>query len=475
MRSSERQRTIRIADFDLPRGAVSIEALMAMPRERWEHLRTEINLRRRDEPARPLARCRICGGGVFIRAQAVADGDHMPLYYHFPEAPKGCPWHEGGTMTPDAARAAQYHGHQESALHRHLCQTIEALAKADPRCAASAVDTYLRPAIHQRGRWPDVFLDMGELGRFALEVQLSKPFAPEIAARHLHYEREGVRLIWIFRELESPLPQGFHDVITMQRGNAFLFDDAAQSASIDSGTLILSCYLEDGQGGYLEPRLVRLDDLNTASGRSVFLEDRRSDRLTAYCREVRNHWWKALQHAQRESPNSPFYSERFAPAWTSICGQVPDLSKWKDDYWASHSDRAQAHLASLFAIFCSVAHSAEQGTDTLYITRHSGDGALLAMLNSKFSGADFLPYANLLQAFVENTPFADLLGRPSLQKILGNARDAQTQIDPGHVVWWAVVRMFPEALDGLVRAELIDLGELPPWACSSAGEGVEPM
>ena len=97
------------------------------------------------------------------------------------------------------------------------------------------------------------------------------------------------------------------------------------------------------------------------------------------------------------------------------------------------------------------------------------------MLNSKFSGADFLPYANLLQAFVENTPFADLLGRPSLQKILGNARDAQTQIDPGHVVWWAVVRMFPEALDGLVRAELIDLGELPPWACSSAGEGVEPM
>ena len=36
MRSSERQRTIRIADFDLPRGAVSIEALMAMPRERWE-------------------------------------------------------------------------------------------------------------------------------------------------------------------------------------------------------------------------------------------------------------------------------------------------------------------------------------------------------------------------------------------------------------------------------------------------------
>lgn len=198
----------------------------------------------------------------------------------------------------------------------------------------------------------------------------------------------------------------------------------------------------------------------------MFLEDRRSERLTAYCREVRNHWWKALQHAQRERPNSPFYSERFALVWTSICTHVPDLSEWKDDYWTSHSDRGQAHLASLFAIFCSVAHSAEQGKDTLYITRHSGDGALLAMLNSKFSGADFLSYANLLQAFLMTTPLAGLLDRPSLQKILGNARDVQTQINSAHVVWQAVARMFPETLDGLVRAELIDLGQLPAWACN---------
>jgi hypothetical protein len=453
-----------VADFDLPRGAVSIEALMAMPRERWEHLRSEINMRRRDEPARPLARCRLCEGGVFIRAQAV-EGDHIPFYAHFPESPANCPWYEGGTLTPDDARAAQYQGHQESALHRHLCQTIEALAKADPRCVASAIDTYLRPAIHKRGRWPDVFLDMGKLGRFALEVQLSKPFAPEIAARHLHYEREGVRLIWIFGELEDPLPQGFHDVVTMQRGNAFVFDEDAQAASVARGVLVLKCSLEDGKGGWLKPRLVGLDDLETASGRSVFLEDRRSERLAAYCRDVRNRWWKALQQAQRDRPNSPFYSEWFAPAWASVRAHVPALSGWKEDYWATRADKGQAHLAALFAIFCSIAHSAEQGSETLYITRHSGDGALLAMLNSKLSSAEFAPYADLLEAFLRTTPLANLLDRPSLQKILSNARAGHVQISAGHPVWNAVARLFPEALDNVVRAEMMDLVQLPTWAC----------
>lgn len=65
---SRHQRTILIADFELPRGAVTIERLMAMPRARWEHLRSQINVRRREDRLRPLARCRICEGGIFIRA-----------------------------------------------------------------------------------------------------------------------------------------------------------------------------------------------------------------------------------------------------------------------------------------------------------------------------------------------------------------------------------------------------------------------
>lgn len=151
-----RQRTIRIVDFELPRGAVTIEALMAMRRESWEHLRTQINLRRQDDTGVPLARCRLCEGGVFIRSQATKSG-HVPMFVHFPEGSKDCPWYEGKNLRPDDARAAQYQGHQESALHRQLCVMIEALTKNDPRYEDSAVDTYLRPAIHKRGRWPDIY------------------------------------------------------------------------------------------------------------------------------------------------------------------------------------------------------------------------------------------------------------------------------------------------------------------------------
>lgn len=181
MRSlSARQRTIRIADFDLPRGVISIESLMAMPRESWEHLRSEINLRRRLEPDRPLARCRLCEGGVFIRAQSVENG-HVPLYAHFPESPVSCPWYEGGTIKPDDARAAQYQGHQELALHRHLCQLIEMLAKMDTRCRHSAIDTYLRPDIHKRGRWPDVFLDMGSSDGSPWKYKSQSPLRPRLS------------------------------------------------------------------------------------------------------------------------------------------------------------------------------------------------------------------------------------------------------------------------------------------------------
>ncbi len=462
------KRTIRIADFEHPRGAVSIETLMAMERPDWAHLRDQINLRRADIPGQPLARCRLCEHGVFIRAQAV-DDDHLPMFAHFPGGPEDCPWYDGGTIRPDDARAAQYQGHQESALHRRTCQTVEAMAKQDARCVDSAIDTYLRPALHQRGRYPDVFLGMTGLGRFAVEVQLSKPFAPEISARHLHYDREGVKLIWVFLELAKPLPQGFHDVISMQRGNAFLFDAAAEAESLAMGTLVLSCYLENGKGGWLAPRLVTLDDLDITTGRSVFLEDRRSERLIALCKDGRSRWWQALAQARREKPDNPFHHDAYEPAWASVRAHVPALSQWKDDHWARHGERGRAHLASLFAILCSVAHSAERGEDVLYISRYSGDGRLLAMLNSKLSSTSYFPYADLLETFLGNSACRDLIDRASFRKLIAAARAGSPQVGQDHPVWMAMARLFPEALNSLIRAELADLGRLPGWA-----QGAEP-
>lgn len=469
----QHQRAIKIADFELPRGAITIEALMAMPRESWGYLRAQINLRWASAPEIPLARCRLCEGPVFIRTQATGDGDHTPMFVHYSESKKDCPWHEGKNLRPDDARAAQYQGHQESALHRRLCQIIEELAKADARCTESSIDTYLRPAIHSRGRWPDVYLNVEGLGQFALEVQLAKPFAPEIAARHIHYDREGVKLLWIFNNLEEPLPQGFHDVITMQRGNAFLFDDAAEAASIEQGKLVLQCYLEDGKGGWIRPRLVMLDDLDP-SARSAFVEDCRSKRINDYCKDGRARWWAALQTAKKKKPGAPFYAESFEPAWAFLRTYVPELSVWKEDFGVQYAEKSRAHLAKLFAILCSIAHSVQSGIQTVYITNYHGDGALLAMLNSKLSSVEFQSYADLIEIFLRSTPLADLLARKSLQKKLVGARAATRQVDQSHPVWRAMARLFPEILDNLVRTELAELGQLPRFGHSNRRERAAP-
>ena len=463
---SRHQRTILIADFELPRGTVTIEQLMAMPRAGWEHLRNQINVRRRKDRSRPIARCRICEGGVFIRAQAVSDS-HIPMYAHYPEASKACPWYEGSNLRSDDARAAQYQGHQESALHRRLCSTIEQLVRADPHCTHTAVNTYLRSEIHKRGRWPDVFADLSGLGRFALEVQLSKPFAPEIAARHVHYDAEGITLVWIFNTLEDPMPQGFHDVVAMQRGNAFVFDDEAEAASIERGTLVLKCFMENGQGGWHESRLIALDDLQTGSGRSAFVEDCRSEALKQRCKKERSRWWDATKLARKERPNSPEYSDHFEDVWSDMKAGIPGLWEWERDFWIERSNRARAHAAVLYAILCSVAHSAAANRPILHITRFSGDGAVLSMLNSKLNGSDFKQCASLIEAFVGGTSLSELLEKASLRRFIAEAKQAEAQVDQDHPLWRIMTLLFPEVLDGLVRAELTDLGQLPDWASSA--------
>ncbi|WP_206245412.1 competence protein CoiA family protein [Novosphingobium terrae] len=458
-----RKRSIRIADFELPRGEVKIEALMGMPREAWDHLRAEINRRRTSEPDRPLARCRLCKQGVYIRSEPARVG-HSPLYAHFPGSNEDCPWFDGGSITPDDARAAQYQGHQESAAHRRMCDRIAEILQLDERCGKADVDTYRRPEIHKRGRWPDIYAEVETLGRFTLEVQLSKPFAPEISARHLHYEREGVSLIWIFSELAVPLPQGFHDVITMQRGNAFLFDATAEEEAVKRSTLVLSCYLEDGKGGFQPPRLVTLDDLNLSAGRSVFLEDCRSQRLLARCKATKAGWWGALMLARKESPDDPYYHEAFKRPWSAVRDHFAYFRENMEDTASGGDGRDRARIASLFGILCSIAHSAAEGKDVLYITKHKAEGRLLAMLNSKLASTIFQPYADLIETFLTRTACRDLLERESLRKALGRAKVDSAQASPGHPGWDTMQDIFPEVLDGIVRSELADLGSLPAWA-----------
>ena len=463
------QRTIEIADFELPRGAVPIGQLMAMPRATWDHLRNEITRRRQQDPAKPLARCRLCQGPVFIRSH-FAGGEHAPVFAHYPESPADCPWYDGINLTPDDARAMQYRGHQETALHRWMCDTIAEFVQRDPRCRKVTVDTYRRPAVEKRGRYPDVYAELEGLGSFAIEVQLAKPFAPEIAARHLHYEAEGVALIWVFRELPAELPQGFHDVITLQRGNAFLFDDAAFAASNHRGTLALTALLENDRGGFLKPREVGLDDLDRSSGRSVFLEDRRSNRLLAYCKAGRDKWWEAFRQAPPADFDYPFDQACFMPAWDSIKAFIPELSPWKRQCWEVEFVRGDRLFAELAAILFSIARTAMAGKDRVYVTKFSDGSALTSMLNAKLAAHAFMPFATLIETMLAATPARDRLERTSISRSLTFAKQGAAQVQPGHPVWAGATRLFPEIFDGLRREELADLGRLPAWASGAADD-----
>ena len=331
------------------------------------------------------------------------------------------------------------------------------------------MNTYLRSEIHKRGRWPDVFADISGLGRFALEVQLSKPFAPEIAARHVHYDAEGITLVWIFNTLEDPMPQGFHDVVAMQRGNAFVFDDEAEAASIERGTLVLKCFMENSQSGWRESRLIVLDDVQIGSGRFAFVEDCRSEALKQRCKMERSRWWNAMKLARQERPNSSEYSGHFEGVWSDMKAGIPGLWEWERDFWTERSNSARAHAAVLYAILCSVAHSAAARRPILHITRFSGDGAVLSMLNSKLSGAEFKHCAGLIEAFVGATSLSELLEKASLRRFIAESKQAEPQLDQDHPLWRVMARLFPEVLDGLVRAELSDLGQLPDWASSASG------
>jgi hypothetical protein len=75
-----------------------------------------------------------------------------------------------------------------------------------------------------------------------------------------------------------------------------------------------------------------------------------------------------------------------------------------------------------------------------------------------------MPYAVLVESMLRATRVRDLLGRDSLDRTLERAKLEAEQVAADHPVWAGATRLFPEIFDGLRRAELADLGQLPDWA-----------
>lgn len=409
-------------------GAITAHDLLAMPSDSWGMLRDRITDRRNGKDGLS-ARCMACDGQVYIRTSRIR-GVSRPLFAHYAGSDPSCPWYQGRNISPDDARAAQYKGRQESDFHRLMCEQVAQLVALDERYIRHAVAEYLPPTENVHGRFPDVYVEWEGFGPFAVEFQMSGTFQTEISARCKHYEREGIPLLWILFGIDTAraVPQSFRDVIRRHRGNAFVLDPAALTASREQKTLILSCYFANGDG-FDGPTLVRFDELTIPRSKLPYHEDRLVAPRLRDINQRRLPWFRALDEWERHQ---------------SLC---------------SLDREASVLVAAAFSIV-----AAANGRERNYLKTRQN---LSAMLNSQLDEGPsrdrgvISRYARLLTQLIENSAQSTLLN----SKVGEHLRRATAkQADESSSEWQLLRHLLPEALDPVLREELAYLDALPDWA-----------
>lgn len=413
-------------------GPLSARDLLAMPRDGWESLRAGITDHRNGQDGL-TARCVACQGPVYITTS-----HSRPLFAHYQGSDPRCPWYTGKNMHPNDARAAQYRGQQESEMHRSMCELIAELAALDERCESTKVDEYLPPTEGEHGRYPDVLVEWRGFGRFAVEYQMSHTFQTEVSQRCIHYDREGIPLLWVLSSFDPDrVPQAVSDVVHRHRGNAFVLDQEAVNASREAGTLVLTCYLSNGEG-YDAPVLSRFDALTFPESRRPFLEDRLAGPLLEQIKQRRQPYFRALR------------------AWDDRMGELPldDLEPFAD------RARVDRLVAAAFSIVAEAAGKPEN-----FASEHPN---IRAMLNTYQNSGSLAPYARLLTTLIENTSQQTLLtgkvGEHLRRSITGHRLGHIEQVNEASPEWLLLRNLLPEALDPFVRQRLLDAGALPAWA-----------
>ena len=118
-------------------------------------------------------------------------------------------------------------------------------------------------------------------------------------------------------------------------------------------------------------------------------------------------------------------------------------------------DRAQGLLVA--AAFSIVATA--NGKERNYASGHPN---IRAMLNTYLHSGTFARYADLLTRLIGNTASGDLL-RMKVGNHLRRHRDS-VQADEESAEWQLLRQLLPEALNPVLREELIYLDALPDWA-----------
>ena len=407
-------------------GPVTAHDLLAMSDDSWGFLRDQITDRRNGKDGL-VAKCMACECEVYIRAPK-SRGVPRPAFWHYSGSDQTCPWYQGRNLDPNDARAAQYQGQQESLFHRQMCEQIGELVALDGRHIKHTVAEYLPPTKNEHGRYPDIYVEWEGYGPFAVEFQMSGTFQTEISARCKHYEREDIPLLWILFGIEtaSDLPQSFVDVIRRHRGNAFVLDPTAVAASREQRTLMLSCYLRNSSGGLDQPVIVRFDELTVPRSKLPYHQDRIVKPQLDEIDELRRPWFSALK-------------------------------RWKDRYKPLRDlDRPQSLLVA--AAFSIVATAASAKV----VNYASEQNNISAMLNTYLHNGEFARYTNLLTRLIETTAIGDSIKATVWEHIRRHRDDDQA--DQESTEWRLIRKLLPEALDPVLREELLYLDALPSWA-----------
>lgn len=407
-------------------GAVTAHDLLAMSDDSWGLLRDQITDRRNGKDGL-VAKCMACECNVYIRTSKLRR-IAKPLFQHYSGSDPTCPWYQGRNLKPDDARAAQYEGRQESPFHRLMCEQLGELVALDDRYIKHTVAEYLPPTEHEHGRYPDIYVEWEGYGPFAVEFQMSGTFQTEISARCKHYEREGIRLLWILFGIDTAvdLPQSFVDVIRRHRGNAFVLDPTAVAASREQKTFVLSCYLRDASGGLDPPVLVRFDELTVPRSKLPYHEDRIVKPHLDEIAELRRPWFAALKR----------WKDRFKP--------LRDLDR-----------PASLLLAAAFSIVATAANGK-------VINYASEQRSISAMLNTYLHNGDFARYTDLLTRLIKTTAIADSIKSSVWEHMRRHRNDDQADEDSPE--WRLLRQLLPEALYPVLREELTYLDAVPAWA-----------
>lgn len=444
-------RRIEAARFHGQVGVVSINELMALPKDTWGNLRDRITDYRSGSPQGIKCTCLACDHPVFIKVSSL-NSRKYPLFSHYAPAPDDCQWRSEETSHPDELRAAQYAGKQESAAHRNICDQIAELCRLDQRCTQATVNEYRAPKVEKSGRYPDVNTSWTSFGDIVFEVQLSNTFQTEISERSLHYAREGARLIWVlygFDLYKDQLKQSFIDVIRRHRGNAFVLDQQAINESYKQQKLILKCYMKSGDQ-FDSFELVGLDQLNLKAAGLPFREDRIIPALRQKIDEQRRPCFTYLDTIK----GSHVYLtkegiERRNKLATYLSSLEPELTS------SNHLSEVIDLVALVFSAIRFV-----KGSSDLYGSRQNN---ITQMLNSSLSGSVLGKYHEIISTLIEETPLKKFI-KPSVITHLERARHEHQNGRLYTTEKRLLGKLVPEIFHGPTRQLLADLEELPEWA-----------